>query len=124
MHLYAHLQLEKVFVVVQQSFELKLVLGADKTKLMMLSSSRNWPQMILSVTTNENKKIEVVHMFRYLGIVIGYPLSHKQLATATLLPVLEYGDILLLLNVFECLVEKIHKIFKSMLCMLLRKYFH
>lgn len=70
--------LQKAFSTIQHSLlQLKLVLNADKSKLMLFSKSRNLAQIIPSVTTLEGNKIELVHTYKYLGILIDDSLTFK-----------------------------------------------
>lgn len=126
--------LQKAFSAVQHSLlQLKLFLNADKTKLMLFSKSRRRAQTIPSVTTLEGNKIELVHTYKYLGILIDDSLTFKphvenlvknlklklrfyfqntlcfsfntkkRLVAATFLPVLDYGDILYMNASAQCL---------------------
>lgn len=100
---------------------------------MLFSKSRRRAQTIPSVTTLEGNKIELVHTYKYLGILIDDSLTFKphvenlvknlklklrfyfqnklcfsfntkkRLVAATFLPVLDYGDILYMNASAQCL---------------------
>uniref|UniRef100_A0A8C5N2E5 Reverse transcriptase domain-containing protein n=1 Tax=Gouania willdenowi TaxID=441366 RepID=A0A8C5N2E5_GOUWI len=70
--------LQKAFVSVQHSLiNLKLVLNAEKTKLMLFSNHKKVPQAPPVVSTLEGNVIEVVHEYKYLGVVIDDSLTFK-----------------------------------------------
>lgn len=68
--------LQKAFVVIQHSLhKLKLVLTADKPKF---SNSRERPQIFPLVITLKGNEIELVHKYKYLGVLIEHSLTFKQ----------------------------------------------
>ncbi|KAL2086388.1 hypothetical protein ACEWY4_017447 [Coilia grayii] len=70
--------LQKAFDVVQHTFlQLKLVLNADKTKLMLFSKPRKGLQKTHTVFTLEGNEIEVVQSYKYLGILLDDTLTFK-----------------------------------------------
>ena len=69
--------LRNAFVFVQNTLQLKLVLNADETKLMLFTSSRARPQNVPSVVTLEGSVIQVVTSYRYLGFLIEDSLTFK-----------------------------------------------
>ena len=70
--------LQKAFDVVQQTLlQLKLVLNTDKTKQMLFSNAKKVPQTVLTVSTLEGNVIEVVRIYKYLGVLIDDSLSFK-----------------------------------------------
>uniref|UniRef100_A0A669EJS2 Reverse transcriptase domain-containing protein n=1 Tax=Oreochromis niloticus TaxID=8128 RepID=A0A669EJS2_ORENI len=70
--------LQKAFDVVQHTLlDLKLVLNADKTKLMLFSNMKNSSQTVPVVSTLEGDLIEVVHTCKYLGFLIDDSLTFK-----------------------------------------------
>lgn len=126
--------LQNAFVVVQDKLhELKLVLNADKTKLMLFTTSKARLQNVPVVVTVDGKEIEVVNSYKYLGILIDDSLNFKphvlnlvkklrlklgfyfrnklcfsfnvkkRLVAATFLPVLDYGDLLYMHASAQCL---------------------
>lgn len=127
--------LQKAFVAFQHSLiQLKLVLNADKTKLMLFSKSKKVPEPIPVVSTLEGNVIEIVHEYKYLGVWIDDSFTFKphierlvkklrlklrfffrnkqcfsfavkkRLVTATFLSVLDYGDILYMNASSSCLL--------------------
>ena len=126
--------LQNAFIVVQNTLhQLKLVLNADKTKLMLFTSSRARPQNVPSVVTLEGSVIQVVTSYRYLGFLIDDSLTFeplvrylvkklrlklfvffrnkmcfsfnvkKRLVAATFLSVMDYGDLLYMHTSVQCL---------------------
>lgn len=118
-------KLQKAFNTIQNNLiKLKLVLNVDKTKLMFFSKSNIQCSTMPQITTIQNKVIEVVSSYKYLGFHLDEQLSFKlhieqlakrlklklgfyfrnkacfsfqakkQLVAATFLPILDYGDIL------------------------------
>lgn len=70
--------LQKAFVAVQHSlFQLKLVLNADKTKLMLFSNFTMVPQTVPVLSTLKGNIMEVVHEYKYLGVLIDNSLTFK-----------------------------------------------
>uniref|UniRef100_A0A3B3HCE9 Reverse transcriptase domain-containing protein n=1 Tax=Oryzias latipes TaxID=8090 RepID=A0A3B3HCE9_ORYLA len=137
--------LQKAFDTVQHTFlQLKLTVNADKTKLMLFSNSRKTPQGFLTVSTLEGNEIELVHVYKYLGILIDDALSFKphienlvrklklklgflfrnkccfsfgikkRLVTATFLSILDYGDLLYMNATAQCL-SKIDSVYHAAL---------
>ncbi len=129
-HAVEHLQ--NAFFVMQNTLhELKLVLNADKTKLMLFTNSKSSANV--PVYTANGKEIEVVKSYKYLGIVLDDSLHFKphvqylvrklrlklgfyfhnklcfsfnvkkHLVAATFLPVLDYGDVLYMHASVQCL---------------------
>uniref|UniRef100_A0A3P9K1B3 Reverse transcriptase domain-containing protein n=1 Tax=Oryzias latipes TaxID=8090 RepID=A0A3P9K1B3_ORYLA len=126
--------LQKAFGAVQQSLlKLKLVLNSDKTKLMLFSNCKKMPHTIPTVSTLEGNNIEVVHEYKYLGVLIDDSLTFKphvenlvkklrlklgfyfrnklcfsfevkkRLVAATFLSVLDYGDLFYMNASAQCL---------------------
>lgn len=124
------------FTVVQNNLlQLKLILNADKTKLMLFTSSKVRPLTIPKVVTLEGGEIEIVDSYKYLGILIDDSLTFKphvqnlvkklrlklgfyfrnklcfsfnvkkQLVAATFLSVLDYGDLLYMHSSTQCLLK-------------------
>ena len=118
-------QLQFAFNAMQQGFyDLKLVLNADKTKVMLFSNSKSKLSSLPSVITAQGSQIELVSSYKYLGVVIDDSLSfsahiqqlvkklklklgfffriksclsfesRKRLVSATFMSVLDYGDVL------------------------------
>jgi len=59
--------LQTAFDIVQaQLYQLKLVLNAEKTKVMVFSNARK-NELDLNILTDHGKKIEVVSSYKYLG---------------------------------------------------------
>ena len=107
-----------------QLLQLRLVLNAGKTKMMVFSKSKVKPHSLSAVTTSQGIALEIVSTFKYLGIILddnfsfkphienlakklkvrlGFYFrnkacfsfhSKKRLVAATFLPVLDYGDVL------------------------------
>lgn len=70
--------LQKAFIAAQHSrLQLKLVLNADKNKIMLFSTSRKRPQTIPSVTTLQGTEIELVHKYKHQGVLIDDSLTFK-----------------------------------------------
>ncbi|XP_013857613.1 RNA-directed DNA polymerase from mobile element jockey, partial [Austrofundulus limnaeus] len=117
--------LQRAFDVVQHTFmQLKLILNADKTKLMLFANTKRVPLTIPTVSTLDGDIIEMVHTYKYLGFLIDDSLSFKphiqnlvkklklklgfffrnkikfsfmikkRLVTATFLSLLDYGGLL------------------------------
>lgn len=57
--------------------QLKLVLNADKTKLMLFSNTKKVSQVPPLVFTLTGSVIEVVHSYKYLGIWLDDALTFK-----------------------------------------------
>uniref|UniRef100_A0A669EEG1 Reverse transcriptase domain-containing protein n=1 Tax=Oreochromis niloticus TaxID=8128 RepID=A0A669EEG1_ORENI len=137
--------LQKAFDVVQHTLlELKLVLNAEKTKLMLFSNMKRFPQTVPLVSTLEGNLIEVVHTYKYLGFLIDDSLTFKphidnlvkklklklgfffrnkfcfsfetkkRLVNATFLSVLDYGDLLYMNASAQCL-HKIDSVYHASL---------
>ncbi len=61
------------FDEVQQTLsDLKLVLNAEKTKLMMFTKRKSAYSNICSITTLHGSEIEVVSKYKYLGFLLWY----------------------------------------------------
>uniref|UniRef100_A0A3B3DM95 Reverse transcriptase domain-containing protein n=2 Tax=Oryzias melastigma TaxID=30732 RepID=A0A3B3DM95_ORYME len=136
--------LQKAFVAVQNSLlQLKLVLNADKSKL-MLFSNKKVPDDLPVVTTLEGEVIEVVEEYKYLGVLIDNSLTFKPfmenllkklklrlgffyrnrlcfsfkakkyLVNATFLSVLDYGDLFYMNAPASCL-QKLDSVYHSSL---------
>lgn len=74
----AIVSLQKAFDMIQQAFiQLKLVLNADKTKQMLFSKPKKGPLNIPTVFTLEGSELEVVHTYKYLGILLDDTLTCK-----------------------------------------------
>lgn len=128
--------LQKAFDVVQRTLmQLKLVLNADKTKLMLFRNTKKVSQAPPPVFTLTGSVIEVVHSYKYLGIWLDDALTFKphidnlvkklklklsfffrnkfcfsfkakkQLVTATFLSVLDYGDLVYRTASAQCLYK-------------------
>ena len=70
--------MQNAFKVVQNTLhQLKLALNADKTKLMLFTSSRARPQNVTSAVTLEGSVIQVVTFYRYLGFLLDDSLTFK-----------------------------------------------
>lgn len=126
--------LQSAFNVVQPRLQnLKLVLNAQKTKLMVFSRSGESPGNIPSILTSRGFPIELVSNYKYLGFLIDHELSfkahivslvtklrikigfyyrnkscfslqaRKYLVSATFLPLLDYGDVLYMTASAKCL---------------------
>uniref|UniRef100_A0A8C2EK04 Reverse transcriptase domain-containing protein n=1 Tax=Cyprinus carpio TaxID=7962 RepID=A0A8C2EK04_CYPCA len=120
----ALIKLQAAFDVFQSRLHtLKLVLNADKTKIMLFSSSKKAVDNFIPLQTLQGNVIELVKEYKYLGITIDDKLSfgshitnltkqlkiklgfyfrnkfcfsfnvRKRLVSATFLPVLDYGDV-------------------------------
>jgi hypothetical protein len=64
-HAKAAESLQRAFDAVQQTLlQLKLVLYADKTKLMLFRKTKKVPQTVPTVFTLEGNVIEVVHLYK------------------------------------------------------------
>ena len=116
--------LRSAFDIIQtQLLNLRLVLNADKTKVMLFSGKKKVPEVLPGITTAQGTPIELVASYKYLGITIDDGLcfkthiknllkklklklgfffrnkscfsfnARKRLVAATFLPVLDYGDI-------------------------------
>lgn len=69
-------QLQLAFNTDQEHLcNLKLVLNADKTKVMLFSNTKSKPQNLPSILSSQGLKIECVSNYRYLGILIDESLS-------------------------------------------------
>uniref|UniRef100_A0A669B412 Reverse transcriptase domain-containing protein n=1 Tax=Oreochromis niloticus TaxID=8128 RepID=A0A669B412_ORENI len=70
--------LQKAFAAFQHSLiQLKLVLNADRTKLMLFSKSKKVPEPIPVVSTLEGNVIKIVHEYKYLGVWIDDSFTFK-----------------------------------------------
>ena len=118
-------KLQIAFNTVQRNlYDLKLVLNAEKTKLMLFTKAKSKPSDLPPITTLQGSVIESVSQYKYLGIIIDDALSlkphiqqllkklkiklgfyfrnkscftfeaKKRLVAATFLSVLDYGDVL------------------------------
>ena len=127
-------QLQLAFNTVQCTlYRLKLLLNADKTKLMTFSKAKLKPVNIPSIITFQGSDIESVSQFKYLGFLIDDSLSFKphiqqlvkklkqklgfyfrnkacfsfeakkRLVAATFMSVLDYGDVLYMHASAQCL---------------------
>jgi len=106
-----------------QLYQLKLVLNAEKTKVMFFSNARK-NELDLNIVTDHGKTIEIVSSYKYLGFLIDDQLSfklhiqnlvkrlklklgfffrnkscftfsaRKRLVNATFLSIIDYGDLL------------------------------
>ena len=124
--------------------QLKLVLNTDKTKLMLFSNTKKVLQTIPTVSTLEGNVIEVVCMYKYLGVLLDDSLTFKphidnlanklklklgffhqskfgfsfevkkQLVTATFLSILDYGDLVYMNASAKCL-SKIDTVYHASL---------
>lgn len=71
-------QLQTAFNTVQRNpCDLKLVLNADKTKLMLFTKAKSKPSDLPPITTLQGSVIESVSQYKYLGIIIDDSLSFK-----------------------------------------------
>ena len=63
--------LQTAFYTVQHTLcQLKLIVNADKTKLMVFSKARNRPLNLSPITTCKGNEIEAVTSYKYQGILI------------------------------------------------------
>lgn len=124
--------LQLAFDMVQNTLcQLKLVLNSDKAKLMVFTKSRKRPLNLPSIVTHQDKEIELVPSYKYLGILIDDSLTFKphiqhlvkklklklgfyfrnkscfsfeaKRRLATFMPVLDYGDVLYMHASSQCL---------------------
>jgi hypothetical protein len=58
-------------------YDLKLVLNAEKTKLMLFTKAKSKPSDLPPITTLQGSVIESVSQYKYLGIIIDDALSFK-----------------------------------------------
>ncbi|KAJ8287209.1 hypothetical protein GJAV_G00048920 [Gymnothorax javanicus] len=131
---HAFQSLQSAFDVFQSQLrQLKLVLNAEKTKVMLFSNSKCVPDALHSIVSLQGTPIELVSNYKYLGIHIDDGLSFKihvdnllkklkmklsfffrnkscfsfaawkRLVAATFLPHLDYGDVLYMYAPASCL---------------------
>ena len=129
----AFAQLQSAFNIVQSRLEkLKLVLNAEKSKVMLFSNAKS-PATPPELVTSQGGVIELVQTYKYLGFILDSQLSFKAhiasmvsklriklgfyyrnkscfssaarryLVSATFLPLLDYGDCLYMNASVQCL---------------------
>ena len=71
-------KLQIAFNTVQHNlYDLKLVLNAEKTTLMLFTKAKSKPSDLPPITTLQGSVIESVSQYKYLGIIIDDALSFK-----------------------------------------------